>query len=150
MVEAESYREFPAMLKTVAIAAFCLAVSGAVAQTVSPPGAAVYMIAPANGAVVTNPFKVQFGLAGMGVAPAGVEKENTGHHHLLIDTTLSPDELKEPIALNETHKHYGAGQTEAMVTLPPGRHTLQLVMGDWSHVPHAPPVQSAVVTIEVK
>ena len=81
-----------------------------------------------NGAVVTSPFLVQFGLSGMGVAPVGVDT-NTGHHHLIIDTKLSPEELKAPIAADAKHVHYGAGQTEAMVTLPPGQHTLQLVLG---------------------
>ena len=85
----------------------------------------------------------------MGVAPAGVEKPNTGHHHLIIDTELSADELKAPIASDAKHVHYGGGQTEAMVTLPPGRHTLQLVLGDWSHVPHGPPVMSTPITVTV-
>jgi hypothetical protein len=86
----------------------------------------------------------------MGVAPVGVEKDNTGHHHLIIDATLSPEELKAPIAADAKHVHYGAGQTEAMVTLPPGRHTLQLVLGNWSHIPHNPPVMSPVITVTVK
>ena len=99
---------------------------------------------------VTSPFKVQFGLSGMGVAPAGVEKPNTGHHHLIIDTTLSADELKEPIAADAKHVHFGGGQTETMVTLPPGKHTLQLVLGDWSHIPFNPPIMSPVITVTVK
>ena len=130
-----------------------LAVAGltaAVAQTPSPPGAKVYFINLKDGDTVTSPFLVQFGLSGMGIAPAGVEKPNTGHHHLLIDTTLSAEQLKEPIPMDDTHKHFGGGQTEAMVTLPPGRHTLQLVLGDWSHIPHVPPVMSPVITVTVK
>ena len=103
-----------------------------------------------NGAVVTSPFLVQFGLSGMGVAPVGVDTANTGHHHLIIDTKLSPEELKAPIAADAKHVHYGAGQTEAMVTLPPGQHTLQLVLGNWSHIPHDPPVMSEIITITVK
>jgi Domain of unknown function (DUF4399) len=126
------------------------AVAPAAAQTPSPPGAQVYIINIKNGDTVTSPFKVQFGLTGMGVAPAGVEKPNTGHHHLIIDTKLSADELKAPIASDAEHVHFGGGQTEAMVTLPPGEHTLQLVLGDWSHIPHVPPVMSEPITVEVK
>ena len=121
-----------------------------VAETPSPAGAQVYIINLKSGDTVTSPFKVQFGLTGMGVAPAGVEKPNTGHHHLIIDATLSPDELKAPIASDAKHMHFGAGQTEAMITLPPGQHTLQLVLGDWSHIPHVPPVMSEKITITVK
>jgi hypothetical protein len=124
--------------------------SQAAAQTPSPANASVYIINIKDGDTVSSPFKVQFGLAGMGVAPAGVEKPNTGHHHLIIDTTLSADELKAPIPADAKHLHFGGGQTEAMVTLPPGQHTLQLVLGDWSHVPHVPPVMSSVIKVTVK
>jgi Domain of unknown function (DUF4399) len=122
----------------------------ALGQTAAPPNASVYIISPKDGDTVTSPFKVQFGLTGMGVAPAGVEKPSTGHHHLIIDATLSPEELKEPIASDAKHVHFGGGQTETMVTLPPGKHTLQLVLGDWSHVPFNPPIVSAVVTVTAK
>ena len=122
----------------------------AAAQTPSPAGAKVYIINLKDGAEVTSPFLVQFGLSGMGIAPAGVEKPNTGHHHLLIDTKLTPEQLKEAIPADDTHKHFGGGQTEAMVTLPKGQHTLQLVLGDWTHIPHVPPVMSAPITITVK
>ena len=122
----------------------------ALGQTAAPPNAAVYFISPKDGDTVTSPFKVQFGLTGMGVAPAGVDKPKTGHHHLIIDATLSPAELKVPIASDDKHLHFGGGQTEAMVTLPPGRHTLQLVLGDWSHVPFDPPIMSPVITVTVK
>jgi Domain of unknown function (DUF4399) len=122
----------------------------ALAQTPSPPGASVYFINLKDGDTVTSPFKVQFGLVGMGIAPAGVEKPNTGHHHLLIDTTLSADQLKAPIPADAQHLHFGGGQTEAMVTLPPGQHTLQLVLGDWSHIPHVPPVMSPIIKVTVK
>jgi hypothetical protein len=134
------------------VAAACLSLP-ATAQnpvTPSPKGAKVYFVNIKNGAVVTSPFLVQFGLSGMGVAPVGIDKENTGHHHLIIDTKLSPEELKAPIEPDAKHVHYGAGQTEAMVTLPPGQHTLQLVLGNWSHIPHDPPVMSEIVTITVK
>ena len=122
----------------------------ALGETAAPPSAAVYIISPKDGDTVTSPFKVQFGLSGMGVAPAGVEKPNTGHHHLIVDATLSAQELKEPIASDAKHIHYGGGQTEAMVTLPPGKHTLQLVLGDWSHIPFNPPIVSPVITVTVK
>jgi hypothetical protein len=135
-----------ALVAVVAVAGL----NSAFAQTPSPAGAKVYIINLKDGQEVTSPFLVQFGLSGMGVAPAGVEKPNTGHHHLLIDTTLSGDALKAPIAMDDTHKHFGAGQTEAMVTLPKGKHTLQLVLGDWSHVPHVPPVMSQVITVNVR
>jgi hypothetical protein len=119
------------------------------AQTPSPAGATVYFINLKDGQEVKSPFLVQFGLSGMGVAPAGVEKPNTGHHHLLIDTTLTPEQLKEPVPADAQHRHFGGGQTEAMITLPKGKHTLQLVLGDWSHIPHVPPVMSKVITITV-
>jgi hypothetical protein len=119
-------------------------------QTPSPPGAAVYFINLKDGDTVTSPFKVQFGLTGMGIAPVGVQNERTGHHHLVIDTKLSDEELKRPIAADAKHVHFGGGQTETTVTLPPGSHTLQLVLGDWSHIPHNPPVMSPVITVTVK
>jgi len=122
----------------------------ALAQTAAPPNASVYFINLKDGDTVTSPFKIQFGLTGMGVAPAGLAWPNTGHHHLLIDTTLSPAELNSPIAMDAKHLHFGDGQTETMVTLPPGRHTLQLELGDWSHIPFNPPIHSAVITITVK
>ncbi len=120
------------------------------AQTAAPPKAVVYFINLKDGDAVKSPFKVQFGLSGMGVAPAGVEKPNTGHHHLLIDATLTPEQLKEPIPADDHHLHFGGGQTETILTLPPGRHTLQLVLGDWSHVPFDPPIVSPVITVDVK
>jgi hypothetical protein len=126
------------------------AVAPAAAETPSPAGAQVYIINLKNGDTVSSPFRVQFGLTGMGVAPAGVEKPNTGHHHLIIDATLTGDELKAPIASDAKHMHFGGGQTEAMITLPPGQHTLQLVLGDWSHIPHVPPVMSTPITVTVK
>jgi hypothetical protein len=133
------------------LAAFAAAgASPVAAQTPSPAGAKVYIINLKDGAEVTSPFLVQFGLSGMGVAPAGVEKPNTGHHHLLIDTKLTAEQMKEPIPADDTHKHFGGGQTEAMVTLPKGQHTLQLVLADWTHIPHVPPVMSEPITITAK
>jgi Domain of unknown function (DUF4399) len=130
-----------------------LAVAGATlaqAQTAAPPNAVVYFINLKDGDSVKSPFKVQFGLSGMGVAPAGVEKPKTGHHHLLVDATLTPEQAKQPIPADEHHLHFGGGQTETTLTLPPGRHTLQLVLGDWSHVPFDPPIVSPVITVDVK
>jgi hypothetical protein len=124
--------------------------AAATAQTAAPPNASAYFINVKDGDTVTSPFKVQFGLTGMGIAPAGVERPNTGHHHLLVDTTLSPEELKQPIAMDAKHLHFGGGQSEAMVTLPPGQHRLQLGLGDWSHVPFNPPILSPVITITVR
>jgi Domain of unknown function (DUF4399) len=120
------------------------------AQTAAPANAMVYFINVKDGDTVKSPFKIQFGLSGMGVAPAGVEKPNTGHHHVLVDATLTPEQAKEPIPVDEHHLHFGGGQTETTVTLAPGRHTLQLALGDWSHVPFNPPIVSPVITVEVK
>lgn len=113
----------------------------------SPKTARVYIESPYNGAYVPTTFTVHFGLAGMGVAPAGFDKPNTGHHHLIIDAALPP--LDEPIINDEAHLHFGAGQTEASVTLPRGRHTLQLLLGDVRHIPHDPPVFSQPVFVYV-
>ena len=121
------------------------------AQSTAPAGASSYIVNLHNGESVISPFKVIFGLTpNMGVAPAGVEKPNVGHHHLLVDTTLRPEQLTQPIPVDEHHLHFGKGQTETTLTLPPGKHTLQLVLGDWSHVPFNPSVQSAVITVNVK
>jgi hypothetical protein len=120
-------------------------------QSKSPEGAYEYFVNLKNGDTVTSPFKVVFGLSSnMGIAPSGVEKPNVGHHHLLIDKTLSAEEMTQPITVDEQHVHFGKGQTETMVTLPPGKHTLQLMLGDWTHIPFNPPVKSEVITITVK
>jgi Domain of unknown function (DUF4399) len=111
----------------------------------SPPGAKVYFVSPTDGAIVPLTFTVRFGLLNMGVAPAGVEKANSGHHHLLIDTPLPA--LDEPIPSDANHLHFGGGQTEATITLAPGKHTLQLLLGDANHVPHVPPVFSKPITV---
>ncbi len=117
-------------------------------RTPAPDGAEAYIQSPVDGAVVTTPFTVRFGLRGVGVAPAGVQFPNTGHHHLLIDVTEMPS-LDVPLPATENVRHYGLGQTETELELPPGEHTLQLVLGDWLHIPHEPPVTSDVVTITV-
>lgn len=119
------------------------------AATPAPDGASVYFISPANGDVVTSPVTVKFGLKGMGVAPAGVEKANTGHHHLLIDAAGVPA-MDQPVPSDQHHRHFGGGQTEATLELAPGTHTLQLLLGDQLHRPHQPPVMSERITITVK
>jgi len=117
--------------------------------TPSPAGAKVYFVSPANGAEISGPVKVVFGLApAMGVAPAGVQQKNTGHHHLLIDNPTV--DMNQPLPVSDQVKHFGNGQTEAAVTLAPGTHKLQLVLGDWKHQPHSPPVTSETITITVK
>ena len=115
----------------------------------APPEAVAYIIAPGNGEVVSSPFKVQFGLSGIGVAPAGIEYPDTGHHHLLINRDVS--NFSEPLPSGEPDLlHFGGGQTEAVVTLEPGEYTLQMILGDQDHVPHDPPIMSKKVTVTVK
>lgn len=117
-------------------------------RTASAPEAELYFISPQDGATLTSPVTVRFGLKGMGVAPAGIAMESTGHHHLLIDTDLPP--FDRPVPADQNHLHFGKGQTEAVVPLAPGRHRLQLLLGDHLHLPHDPPVVSAVITINVE
>lgn len=120
-------------------------------DTPSPEGASVYIINLSDGDRAQNPVTIQFGMRGMGVAPAGVEKESTGHHHLLIDTPmLTGDALNDPIPADENHRHFGGGQTEVTLELPAGTHTLQLLAGDHNHIPHDPPVMSEAITITVE
>jgi hypothetical protein len=119
------------------------------AREPAPAGAEVYIVSPADGAKVKSPVTVVFGLKGMGIAPAGIKFDNTGHHHLLIDSEL-PADLSQPLAANEKSVHFGKGQTETAVTLPPGKHTLQLVLGDSLHIPHDPAVVSRKITITVE
>lgn len=123
----------------------------AAGETPSVPGAKVYFVGLEDGATVASPFVVRFGLSGMGIAPAGVENENTGHHHLLIDTDApTGEDLDYSLPADENHKHFGGGQTEAAVNLGPGKHTLQLLLGDKDHIPHDPPVMSQKITITVR
>jgi hypothetical protein len=111
----------------------------------SPAGAKVYFLSPEDGAKVPLTLLVRFGLDNMAVVRAGVETPNSGHHHLIIDAPLPP--LDEPIPSDENHLHFGAGQTEATITLTPGKHTLQLLVGDAHHVPHMPPIFSTPITV---
>ena len=118
------------------------------ARSPAPADAKLYFITPENGETVENPVIIKFGLVNMGIAPAGVDKENTGHHHLLIDTTVPATD--KPIPNDEQHRHFGKGQTETAIVLPPGKHTLQLILGDFGHIPHDPVVISEKITITVK
>jgi hypothetical protein len=127
-----------------------LSLAGAVlAREPSPAGAEVYIVSPKDGDKVKSPVTVVFGLKGMGVAPAGIKFDNTGHHHLLIDSDV-PADLALPLAANEKSVHFGKGQTETSLTLPPGKHTLQLLLGDSLHIPHDPAVVSKKITILVE
>lgn len=114
------------------------------------PQAQVYIISPMDGQTVKTKFKVQFGLSGMGIAPAGVDKENTGHHHLLIDTDIATIDLTKPLPATDKIKHFGGGQTETYLELPAGKHSLQLLLGNYLHIPHANPVTSEKITITVQ
>jgi Domain of unknown function (DUF4399) len=131
----------------------CVATCGAAysqargGPTPSPAGAAVYFIDLKTGATLPTKSTIHFGLRGMGVAPAGSDRENSGHHHLLVDSELPP--LDQPIPNDFNHLHFGAGQTEAEVTLAPGEHTLQLLLGDKSHIPHSPPLMSERIRVRV-
>jgi Domain of unknown function (DUF4399) len=111
-------------------------------------GTSLYFINLKNGDTVASPVNVQFGLRGMGVAPAGIEKAATGHHHLLVD--VAELNVNEGIPVSDNHRHFGAGQTETSIPLKPGVHTLQLVLGDQNHIPHHPVVMSERITITVK
>jgi uncharacterized protein DUF4399 len=120
----------------------------AMPPTASADGASVFFIMPADRATVSNPISIEFGIAGMDVVKAGDKQPNSGHHHLLIDTGL-PD-LGLPIPADEHHVHFGDGSTSTEITLPPGEHTLQMLLGDHLHIPHNPPLVSGQITITVE
>lgn len=125
-----------------------LTTSTALSASGDSTSAELYFISPADGETLSSPVLVRFGLKNMGVAPAGVDKPNTGHHHLLIDTGLPS--MSQAVPNDENHRHFGGGQTEASIELSPGVHTLQLLLGDFSHIPHETPVISEKITITVK
>ncbi len=137
---------FPAFL----LGAFLLVPIPAMADPVAAPeGARAYIMWPYDGTVINGgKFWVRMGLQNMGVAPAGIRRDRTGHHHLLVDTDLTNPE--EPIPNDKQHLHFGGGQTEARLELPPGQHTLLMVLGDADHVPHNPPVISQKITVTVR
>lgn len=138
----------PATAEPSAAGAPTASVAPGLVRKPAPASARVYIISPSDGETVSNPVRVVFGLSGAGVAPAGIVKADTGHHHLLVDTAAPPLDL--PIPADAAHVHFGGGQTETTLTLAPGRHTLQLLLADELHVPHDPPLLSDVVTIEVR
>ncbi len=117
-------------------------------RTPAPKDVELYFISPEDGEKVASPVTVRFGLRGMGIAPAGVATQNTGHHHLLIDVAPPPPD--QPVPADANHLHFGKGQTEASIELSPGKHTLQLLLADHLHIPHDPPVMSKPVTITVQ
>jgi len=133
-----------ALLGGVALTASLLA--SELPRTVAPEGAEVYFISPADGDTVTSPVLVRFGLKGMGVAPAGVQMPNTGHHHLAVNHETPS--LDQPISNDILH--FGGGQTETTLELEPGEHTLQLILGDYLHIPHDPAILSETITITVE
>ncbi|MGB1952248.1 MAG: DUF4399 domain-containing protein [Marinobacter sp.] len=124
-------------------------VSAAHGATPAPEDAAVYFVSPMDGQTVSSPVTVRFGLEGLGVAPAGVERDSTGHHHLLVDVDDLPA-MDQPVPADDRHIHFGGGQTQTTLELSPGEHTLQLLVGDHLHVPHEPPVMSDKITITVE
>lgn len=146
-------------MKKFILAGALLAASSAVSvaqETPSPDGALVYIANIEDGATVASPVTIMFGLENMGVAPAGGDFENTGHHHLLINRAPmgqgadGAEELTYAIPADDNHRHFGGGQTQVTLDLPAGSHTLQLVLGDQFHIPHDPPVMSDVITINVE
>jgi hypothetical protein len=120
------------------------------AAMTAPAGAEVYIISPRNGERVHSPFTVRFGLKGMGVAPAGIKFDNTGHHHLLVDTDLSDIQLDASLPATDKIIHFGKGQTETQLSLSPGKHTLELLFADYTHRSFDPPLHSSKITIIVK
>jgi hypothetical protein len=130
-----------------------VAALGAVAQTPertrAPQGAKVYFISPQNGETIQGPVTVRMGLSAMGVAPAGIKVDNTGHHHLLIDVDALPP-TDQPLPKDDQHLHFGMGQTETVLNLAPGKHRLRLILGDYLHTPHDPPVMCEEITITVR
>ncbi|CAB3733181.1 DUF4399 domain-containing protein [Paraburkholderia rhynchosiae] len=136
-------------LLAVIVGGAALPIAAFAESTASPPAAEEYIIWPPDGAVIHGgKLWVRMGLRNMGVCPKGVVFPNTGHHHLLIDTDLPA--LDQEIPSDRNHLHFGAGETDARIELPPGKHTLQLILGDHNHVPHAPPVYSKKITITVQ
>ncbi len=109
----------------------------------------LYFVWPQDGMTIKGAFWCRFGLRNMGVTHAGDNYPNAGHHHLLVDVN-EPLDPKEPIPQDKSHLHFGAGQTEARIELPPGKHTLQLVLGDAKHYPFDPPVVSKKITVTIK
>lgn len=142
--------KLPAPVVFLAVTLLAFAGDAFAQGTPAPANAVVYIGWPNDGEVISGgkPFRVWFGLRDMGVAPKDVKIPNTGHHHLLVDTPLPP--AGQVIPSDRNHLHFGAGETETMVELPPGKHTLQLLMGDDKHIPHVPPIHSRKITITIR
>ncbi len=144
------------ILTAAAIAMLPLAGPAVAGETPSAPDTTLYFGNLEDGMTLASPVTVVFGLTGMGVAPAGLEKENTGHHHLFVNRPAlgegeeGAEELEYSIPADENHLHFGGGQTETTLDLPAGEHTLQLVLGDMNHIPHNPPIVSELITITVE
>jgi Domain of unknown function (DUF4399) len=130
--------------------ALLAAVAVASDRNAAPAGAEVYFVTPHNGSKVHSPFTVSFGLKGMGIAPAGIKFDNTGHHHLLVDTKISELKLDAPMPATEQILHFGKGQTETSLSLAPGKHTLEIVFADYLHQSFDPPLHSKQITIIVE
>jgi hypothetical protein len=142
------------MRLSLALAAVAALVAGGVLaefpRTPAPDGATAYIVSPTDGATVSNPVTVVFGARGIGIAPAGVEWERTGHHHLLINADVAAIAMDESLPATDQIRHFGGGQTEVTVELPPGEYRLQLLMGDHNHIPHDPPILSEAITVTVR
>jgi hypothetical protein len=141
-----------AMTRLISALTLCALTAVALAQdrTAAPQGALVYIISPKNGEKVHGPVTVRFGLKGMGIAPAGIKFDNTGHHHLLVDTDVADLKLDAPLPANDKVVHFGKGQTETTLTLAPGKHTLELLFADYLHMSFDPPLHSQKITITVE
>jgi Domain of unknown function (DUF4399) len=139
------------MSRLLLVLGVCLVAATAFAadRMAAPAGAEVYFIAPQNGAKLHSPITIKFGLKGMGIAPAGVKFDNTGHHHLLVDTDVSELKLDAPMPATDKIVHFGKGQTETTLTLTPGKHTLQLIFADYLHQSFDPPLTSKKITVTV-
>ena len=134
-----------------AVAGLVVLGAGAALAQSFPKTAKVYFIEPADGAVITGKVTVKFGLSGLGIAPAGVEKAGTGHHHILVDVDAPKGaDLENPLQADDNHRHFGGGQSETALDLKPGAHTLQLIIGDHNHIPHDPALLSEKISITVK
>jgi len=139
------------MKRTIMALALTLFAAAAVADRMAAPaGAEVYFIAPQNGAKVHGPVTVKFGLKDFGIAPAGIKFDNTGHHHLLVDIDIKDLNLDAPLPATDNVRHFGKGQTETVLTLAPGKHTLQLILGDYTHLSFDPALTSEKITITVE
>ena len=123
--------------------------AGGLSKSLSNSNAEVFIISPLDKEIVSSPVEIIFGITNMTVAPAGIKKELSGHHHLIIDTNVLPN-LSKPIPSNEKHLHFGKGQTRTSIDLKSGTHTLQLIFGDYVHIPHDKPLISKKITITVE